>query len=135
MAGSYRKLDRRRRGKRRTHQIVELRVGAENRVERIVVRTGVIRDGWVEIGAWADGDEVTIRISDSGEGIPPGELRAVSQRFYRVDRARTPGQGGLGLGLAIVKHMVQYMGGTLDLRSREGVGTTVTITLPMAPST
>ena len=58
----------------------------------------------------------------------------MSQRFYRVDRARTPGQGGLGLGLAIVKHMVQYMGGKLDLRSREGVGTTVTITLPAAHS-
>jgi len=91
------------------------------------------RGGWVEISARAENDEVVIRISDSGEGIPPGELRAVSQRFYRVDRARTPGQGGLGLGLAIVKHMVQYMGGKLDLRSREGVGTTVTITLPIAP--
>ncbi len=91
------------------------------------------RGGWVEAWAGTENDEVTIRISDSGEGIPPGELRAVSQRFYRVDRARTPGRGGLGLGLAIVKHMVQYMGGTLDLRSREGVGTTVTITLPTAP--
>lgn len=86
--------------------------------------------GWVEVWGASENDKVTIRISDSGEGIPAGELRAVSQRFYRVDRARTPGQGGLGLGLAIVKHMVQYMGGTLDLRSREGVGTTVTITLP-----
>ncbi len=91
------------------------------------------RGGWVEIWAEVRGESVTIRVSDSGEGIPPGELRAVSQRFYRVDRARTPGQGGLGLGLAIVKHMVQYMGGKLDLRSREGVGTTVTITLPAAP--
>ena len=89
------------------------------------------RGGWVEVWAQTRDDEVTIRVSDSGEGIPPGELRAVSQRFYRVDRARTPGQGGLGLGLAIVKHMVQYMNGKLDLRSREGVGTTVTITLPV----
>jgi two-component system phosphate regulon sensor histidine kinase PhoR len=93
-------------------------------------RTG----GWVEVSGQTRNDEVTIRVSDSGEGIPPGELRAVSQRFYRVDRARTPGRGGLGLGLAIVKHMVQYMGGRLDLQSREGVGTTVTISLPTAPS-
>jgi signal transduction histidine kinase len=88
------------------------------------------RGGWVEVWARAEDEQVTIRVADSGEGIPPGELRAVLQRFYRVDRARTPGQGGLGLGLAIVKHMVQYMGGRLDLRSREGVGTTVTLTLP-----
>jgi len=88
------------------------------------------RGGWVEIWAKRDEDTVTVRVSDSGEGIPPSELRAVLQRFYRVDQARTPGRGGLGLGLAIVKHMVQYMGGKLDLRSREGVGTTVTITLP-----
>jgi signal transduction histidine kinase len=87
------------------------------------------RGGWVEVWAATEDETITIRISDSGEGIPPGELRAVLQRFYRVDRARTPGQGGLGLGLAIVKHMVQYMGGKLDLRSREGVGTTVTISL------
>ena len=55
------------------------------------------------------------------------------QRFYRVDRARTPGDGGLGLGLAIVKHMVQALGGSLDLDSREGVGTTVTVRLLPPP--
>jgi two-component system phosphate regulon sensor histidine kinase PhoR len=92
------------------------------------------RGGWVELWASAEENRVTIQVSDSGEGIPPGELRAVLQRFYRVDRARTPGRGGLGLGLAIVKHMVQYMGGTLDLRSREEVGTTVRITLPTGSS-
>lgn len=91
------------------------------------------RGGWVEVQAGTEGDETTIRIADSGEGIPPGELRAVLQRFYRLDRARTPGRGGLGLGLAIVKHMVQHLGGRLDLRSREGVGTTVTVLLPTGP--
>ena len=55
------------------------------------------------------------------------------QRFYRVDRARTPGDGGLGLGLAIVKHMVQALGGSLFLDSREGVGTTVTVRLLPPP--
>jgi len=86
--------------------------------------------GWVRIGGQIDGDEVTIRVADSGLGIPATELQAVLQRFYRIDRARTPGRGGLGLGLAIVKHMVHYMGGTLALDSREEVGTTVTLTLP-----
>ena len=88
------------------------------------------RGGWAEVRAAMEGHRVTVEVSDSGEGIPPGELRAVLQRFYRVDRARTPGRGGLGLGLSIVKHMVQYMGGSLELRSREGVGTTVRLTLP-----
>jgi signal transduction histidine kinase len=81
------------------------------------------------VGAPAD-DRVSLQIADTGEGIPAGELQAVFQRFYRIDRARTPGEGGLGLGLAIVKHMVQHMGGALALDSREGVGTTVTLSFP-----
>ncbi len=86
--------------------------------------------GWVRIvGSKAD-DQISLQVADSGRGIPAGELQAVLQRFYRIDRARTPGEGGLGLGLAIVKHMVQHMGGRLALDSREGVGTTVTIELP-----
>ena len=88
--------------------------------------------GWVRLRGRADGDSVILEVADSGEGIPAGELQAVLQRFYRVDRARTPGRGGLGLGLAIVKHLVQQMGGSLALDSREGVGTTVTLTFPVA---
>lgn len=91
------------------------------------------RGGWVEVRGWASGDAVHLRVSDSGIGIPSSELKAVTQRFYRLDQARTPGEGGLGLGLAIVKHMVQHMGGTLDLDSRQGVGTHVTLTFPTRP--
>ncbi len=91
-------------------------------------------EGWVRIRGVTVDDSVTIQVADSGEGIPPGELQAVLQRFYRIDRARTPGQGGLGLGLAIVKHMVHSMGGTLALDSREEVGTTVTLTFPTGPT-
>jgi two-component system phosphate regulon sensor histidine kinase PhoR len=92
------------------------------------------KGGWVRVrGRGVDGS-VVLEVSDSGEGIPASELQAVLQRFYRVDRARTPGRGGLGLGLAIVKHLVQVMGGTLALDSREGVGTTVTLGFPTAPS-
>ena len=92
------------------------------------------RDGWVEIRTRVVDDDVVIEVEDSGAGIPASELQAVLQRFYRLDRARTPGRGGLGLGLAIVKHMVQHMGGRLALNSREGLGTTVTLRFPIAPS-
>lgn len=90
--------------------------------------------GWVEVRAFDDDGTPVIEVADSGEGIPAGELKAVLQRFYRVDRARTPGDGGLGLGLAIVKHMVQALGGSLELDSREGVGTTVTVRLVPVPA-
>ena len=85
--------------------------------------------GWVEVRGLSEDGAPVIEVADNGEGIPSGELRAVLQRFYRVDRARTPGDGGLGLGLAIVKHMVQALGGALELDSREGVGTTVKVRL------
>lgn len=88
------------------------------------------RGGWVRIRGSGNGDTVRLEVADSGEGIPAGELAAVQQRFYRLDRARTPGRGGLGLGLAIVKHMVQQLGGVLTLDSREGVGTQALVTLP-----
>ena len=71
---------------------------------------------------------------DADPGIRASEIGAVMQRFYRVDRARTPGAGGLGLGLAIVKHMVQQMGGDLKLDSREDVGTRVTVSFPADPA-
>ena len=90
------------------------------------------RGGTVQVRASSGGGEVTLQVADTGAGIPAAELQAVLQRFYRVERARTPGRGGLGLGLAIVKHLVQHMGGRLSLDSTEGLGTTVTLVLPEA---
>ncbi len=87
--------------------------------------------GSVTITATRFEGSAQIKVEDSGLGIPASELGAVMQRFYRVDRARTPGAGGLGLGLAIVKHMVQQMGGNLTLDSREDVGTRVTVSFPV----
>jgi signal transduction histidine kinase len=86
--------------------------------------------GWVRIRGSTSAAGINLEIADSGIGIPADELGAVMQRFYRIDQARTPGEGGLGLGLAIVKHMVLQMGGNLVLDSREGVGTVATLTLP-----
>lgn len=90
--------------------------------------------GWVEVRGRLENDVTVIEVEDNGEGIPAEEHQAVLQRFYRVDRARTPGGGGLGLGLAIVKHMVLALGGIVELDSREGVGTTFTVRLPSTPN-
>jgi two-component system phosphate regulon sensor histidine kinase PhoR len=73
---------------------------------------------------------VELIVSDSGEGIPAADIPRLTERFYRVDRARSRELGGTGLGLAIVKHIVQLHDGSLQIASRVGEGTTVTISLP-----
>ena len=76
----------------------------------------------------AGGVEVSVR--DTGAGIPAEHLPHVFERFYKVDRARR--DGGTGLGLAIVRHIVEAHGGTARAESREGEGTTVSVTLRAA---
>ena len=73
-----------------------------------------------------------LRVKDNGAGIAAVHLPRLTERFYRIDEARSRGAGGTGLGLAIVKHIVERHRGTLDIRSRRGGGTTVTISLPPA---
>jgi two-component system phosphate regulon sensor histidine kinase PhoR len=87
----------------------------------------------VRIGATADAGFVRISVSDNGPGIPREHLRRVTERFYRVDAARSRDSGGTGLGLAIVKHIVERHRGTLDIRSNVGEGTEVVVRLPAAP--
>jgi len=73
---------------------------------------------------------VEIAVCDNGIGIPEKDVPRLTERFYRVDRARSRELGGTGLGLAIVKHIVQAHGGSLGIDSAPGRGTTVRITLP-----
>ncbi|PZQ61247.1 MAG: ATPase [Sphingomonas taxi] len=77
---------------------------------------------------------VSLTVADQGDGIPSEHLPRLTERFYRVDPGRSRSLGGTGLGLAIVKHIVERHRGRLDIASTVGVGTRVTVTLPIAPS-
>jgi two-component system phosphate regulon sensor histidine kinase PhoR len=77
-----------------------------------------------------DRETVQVAVVDSGVGIPAADLPRITERFYRVDKARSRALGGTGLGLAIVKHLVAAHGGQLRITSEVGRGTTVRFTLP-----
>lgn len=74
---------------------------------------------------------VTLSVRDNGEGLEPGQLFAVFDRFYRADRSRSRKTGGTGLGLAIVKAIVEAHGGQVEAQSADkGQGSIFTIRLP-----
>lgn len=74
-------------------------------------------------------DSLRITVTDTGSGIDPADLPRIFERFYTADRVR--GGHGVGLGLAIVKHVVRAHGGTVEARSRLGLGSEFTIRLPL----
>jgi len=73
------------------------------------------------------GGDVVLEVVDRGEGIDPEHLPYLTRRFYRTDPGRSRAVGGTGLGLAIVKHIVERHRGRLDIASKRGIGTTVTV--------
>ena len=68
---------------------------------------------------------VRVEISDTGIGIPKGEIPRLGERFYRVDKARSRELGGTGLGLSIVKHLMTAHNGRMEVKSQLGKGTTI----------
>lgn len=76
---------------------------------------------------------LSVAVEDRGPGIDRGHIPRLTERFYRVDPARSRAMGGTGLGLAIVKHIVSRHRGRLTIESQVGAGSTFTVLLPTAP--
>jgi two-component system, OmpR family, heavy metal sensor histidine kinase CusS len=88
----------------------------------------------VVLGATLEPAAVRIEVSDAGEGIPAEALPRVFDRFFRVDESRSQASGGTGLGLAIVQSIMLLHGGNVEIASKVGQGTQVTLRVPVSPA-
>jgi two-component system phosphate regulon sensor histidine kinase PhoR len=84
----------------------------------------------VRIVATQTDDATRIAVADEGPGIPAEHRARIFERFYRIDKGRSRELGGTGLGLAIVKHVMNVHGGSVELSSEEGRGSTFTLVFP-----
>jgi two-component system phosphate regulon sensor histidine kinase PhoR len=80
--------------------------------------------GVIEIKWSLEGKQVKFSVKDNGEGIASEHIDRLTERFYRVDKARSRTTGGSGLGLSIVKHVLSHHNSVLNIQSREGKGST-----------
>ena len=86
----------------------------------------------VEVTAEVEGNALVIRVRDEGEGIPPGDLPRIFDRFTQIDGSSTRAHGGVGLGLHLVRELTRRSGGEVEVDSVMGRGTTFTVTLPIS---
>jgi two-component system, OmpR family, sensor histidine kinase SenX3 len=84
----------------------------------------------IEVTVAANREAVSLVVRDYGIGIPSRDLERIFERFYRVDKARSRDTGGTGLGLSIVRHIARNHGGDVTVSSREGSGSTFTLSIP-----
>ncbi len=92
------------------------------------------RDGRVTIRAERRDDRCVVAVEDTGPGVPPEHLPLLFERFYRVDPARSRGDGGTGIGLAIARSVVDAHGGRIWAESEVGKGSVFRFELPLAPA-
>jgi two-component system sensor histidine kinase ChiS len=88
--------------------------------------------GFVEVTACVAGDWVEVRVRDSGIGIPEEKFDAIFETFEQLDSGPTRGASGTGLGLAITRQLVELHGGSIDVHSALGLGSTFVFTIPIA---
>ncbi len=88
--------------------------------------------GSVTVSLAADGAYARLAVADTGIGIPAESIPKLFQEFYRAKNAKALDEAGTGLGLTIVRDLVDRYGGRVSVESREGVGTTFTVVLPLA---
>ena len=88
--------------------------------------------GRVDVEIARDGECARLRVRDTGAGIPASERARIWDRLFRGDKSRA--ERGLGLGLSLVKAIVEAHGGTVDVESEPGQGSTFTVSLPLAPA-
>ncbi len=116
-----------------------LALGDAERIRQILLNllTNAIKftdsGGKISISAEALADQVAIRVSDTGRGVPPDKLESIFDPFVQIERRRVAdSQQGVGLGLAISRELARAMGGELTAESRVGEGSTFTLTLARA---
>jgi hypothetical protein len=88
--------------------------------------------GEIAVRTFAEGGAAVLIVEDTGGGIAASDLPHVFERFYRADQSRSRADGRSGLGLAICRSIIDAAGGTVDVSSQPGAGTTVTVRLPGA---
>ena len=112
--------------------------GDPERIQQVIINiiTNAIKynkkDGSIHITGGVEGQQVFLRVEDTGIGVPKEDLPRLFDRFYRVDKARSRESGGTGLGLAIARQIAETHGGFIRFESEYGKGSVVTLLLPIA---
>jgi signal transduction histidine kinase len=111
-------------------------VGIEDGLERVFMNlvSNAVKytpaGGSVAVKAWSENDQIKVKVSDTGIGIPEEALPRIFDEFYRAKNAKAIEMEGTGLGLAIAKDVVEQHGGRISVESTEGEGSTFYVTLP-----
>ena len=111
-------------------------LGDPERIQQVIINiiTNAIKynkpQGSITMTGGTEGEQVFLRVEDTGIGVPKADVERLFERFYRVDKARSRESGGTGLGLAIAKQIVESHGGHIGFDSEYGKGSVVTLYLP-----